>query len=198
MLTPSDFAEYLSAWQSSPWLPLVIIACFVLGSAVFFPITALIIGTAYLLPPIEGALVSFVGIAAAGMIGFSVGRYFGAKAFRKPRLAAILQKVKSKVTGNEIISVAVMRKLPLGPFSLVNMALGACKLNPLYFTIGCVLGLSPIVILAAVFKHSYTADGGTSWSMFFTAALVLSGALLLGYVLQRVLPGASKKNVGPH
>ncbi|MFN8388719.1 MAG: VTT domain-containing protein [Bdellovibrionota bacterium] len=174
---PEHIASYLSSWQSTGMLPLVVVAAYIIGSMLFVPIFALVFATAYVLSPVEGALCSFLGVVAGGMVGYTAGRVFGERLF-PARARRVLEAVRGKISEHEITSVAIIRKLPIAPFTIVNMAIGALKVRATSFALGTAVGMAPVIVLLAVLSKSYhSASHEHSWK--FTAYSVAGTVLVL-------------------
>lgn len=179
----STLTNYLSHWEESQWLPLFVILSFVLGSALFVPLSVLIAASAFLLEPLLAMFCSFTGGVAGGTLGYLCGRLLGSNAFAR-WFPAVYQRLRERLSGNEVLSVTLIRNLPIAPFTAVNMAIGAAGVHYLSFCLGTVLGIAPFVVLLSFVKYSYSfslSDASTSeLGLFiaFTLCMILSAILI--------------------
>jgi uncharacterized membrane protein YdjX (TVP38/TMEM64 family) len=166
---------------------LLVIAAFVLGGLVVFPVTVLIAATAVALGPWMGGLSATVGVVASASLLFFAGRLLG-----QQRVQSLLGKralrIQDRIVGNAVISVATIRMLPIAPFTLINLFAGASKLRYLDFILGTLLGIGPgIVAMAALGSQIADLLEQASW----TSVLYLGGTVVawigVGFLLQRWL-----------
>ncbi len=142
--------QMLSSIEGSPWAPLAIVAGFVIGGAVLFPVTVMIAVTAAALGPWIGLGSALVGTLASASLLYLVGRIIGIGPVQR-MLGPRLRRIQNKIVGNGVIAVVLIRMLPLAPFSLVNMAAGASGVRFRDFLIGTVIGMAPGLIAMSVF-----------------------------------------------
>ncbi len=164
--------QMLRSIEGSPWAPLVIVAGFVIGGAVLFPVTVMIAVTAAAFGPWIGLGSALAGTLASASLLYMVGRIVGIGPVQR-LLGPRLRRIQNKIVGNGVIAVVLIRMLPLAPFSLVNMAAGASGVRFRDFIIGTVIGMAPGLIAMSVFG-SQIADllRNPSWS---SVALLLLG-----------------------
>jgi len=147
--------------------------------------------------PVPGAVCSFIGVICGSMVGYGFGRLAGKKKIEQIVPKKILSRIRESLKDNEILSVAIIRKLPIAPFTVVNMVLGALKVPPIYFALGSGLGLMPIIILVALFNRSYkyamSNPGWKEWGLWLGLLLLALGlAIFLQRALKRAAGSASK------
>ena len=141
--------EGLTSLRGNPWrIPLVVLA-FLIGSVVAFPITVLIATTILTLGPGVGFICSAVGTLLGGAASYGVGRFLGEKPLRRV-FGKYLDRIDRKLEGKGIITVALMRKVPIAPFTIVNMIMGATGFRFRDFFAGTALGMIPGIAAFAV------------------------------------------------
>ena len=80
------------------------------------------------------------------------------------------------------VAVAVLRAVPIAPFTVFNLAAGASQLGFRQFLFGSVLGLAPGIGAIILFSNTLrTAVTIPSWVNVATVALV--GVALVGFAL---------------
>jgi uncharacterized membrane protein YdjX (TVP38/TMEM64 family) len=132
----------IESLAGSPWrVPLVLIV-FVAASLISVPILALIGATVVTLGPVLGFICSAVGTLMAATATFGVGRLIGRQPLKRwlgSRLDALEQRIRKR----GIIAIALLRKVPIAPFTFVNMIIGALGIRYRDFIVGTALGMLP-------------------------------------------------------
>ncbi len=149
-----DFADvgFVSALiaEHSEFAPLLAIGAFVLGGLVVFPVLVLIAATAAALGPWMGFASAGIGVLLSATTLFMIGRFLG-----HARLQLLLgrraARIQRRVIGKGVVAVALIRMVPIAPFSVVNLVAGASQLSLRDFMLGTVLGMAPgIAVMAAL------------------------------------------------
>jgi phosphatidylserine/phosphatidylglycerophosphate/cardiolipin synthase-like enzyme/uncharacterized membrane protein YdjX (TVP38/TMEM64 family) len=134
--------EGIEALEASPWRVPLVLGAFVVGSVIAVPILAMIGATVFALGPALGFACSAVGVLLAATATFSVGRLLGREPLRRwlgPRLEAIERRIHRR----GVIAIALIRKVPVAPFTIVNMLIGAVGVRYRDFILGTALGMVP-------------------------------------------------------
>jgi uncharacterized membrane protein YdjX (TVP38/TMEM64 family) len=142
-------ASVISGYSQSSLAPLFAVMAFVLGGLVVFPVVVLIAATAAALGPWIGAVSATVGVLASSLLLFMIGRFLGHKRLQS-LLGARALRVQRRIVGKGVVAVAMIRMVPVAPFSLVNVLAGASQLRLTDFLIGTVIGMAPGIITMAV------------------------------------------------
>ncbi len=196
-MTPQDFAALLDTWQNSALLPIAVIGMFVIGSALLFPVTVMILGAAYLLPPVSGAIASIIGVQLGGLVGYFFGYLFGEPLLARlaPRL---MHRIKKQLAKRGVFSVTLLRKFPFAPFTVMNMAIGAIRFPLATFLIGTFLGTAPMIIFISVLDNSF--EHGVNSGDWISIALLITGiavALLLAFYFEKAWEILTKQQSQP-
>jgi uncharacterized membrane protein YdjX (TVP38/TMEM64 family) len=132
----------IESLAGSPWrVPLVLII-FVVASVVSVPILALIGATVVTLGPVLGFILSAVGTMLAASATFGIGRVIGRKPLHR-WLGKRLDALEQRISKRGVIAIALIRKVPVAPFTLVNMLIGALGIRYRDFIVGTALGMLP-------------------------------------------------------
>jgi uncharacterized membrane protein YdjX (TVP38/TMEM64 family) len=132
----------IEALAANPWRVPIVLAAFVLGSVVAVPILALIGATVVALGPVLGFVCSAAGVLLAASTTFGVGRLIGRQPLRR-WLGAKFETLERRFATRGVIAVALIRKVPVAPFTVVNMLIGAVGVRYRDFIIGTALGMLP-------------------------------------------------------
>jgi uncharacterized membrane protein YdjX (TVP38/TMEM64 family) len=166
-------ASVISKYAQSAFAPLFAVAAFVLGGLVAFPVIVLIAATAAALGPWIGGLSAIAGVLLSSLLLFMIGRFIGHKRLQS-LLGVRALRVQRRIIGQGVVAVAMIRMVPIAPFSLVNLFAGASRLRLSDFLIGTILGMAPGIITMAALG-SQIADFATNASW--------SNALMLGLTI---------------
>jgi phospholipase D1/2 len=166
-------ASVISSQSQSEFAALFAVVAFVLGGLVAFPVIVLIAATAAALGPWVGGSSATAGVLLSSLLLFMIGRFLGHKRLQS-LLGARALRVQRRIIGQGVVAVAMIRMVPIAPFSLVNLLAGASQLRLSDFLIGTILGMAPgIITMAALGSQIADFARNASWS----------NALLLGLTI---------------
>jgi uncharacterized membrane protein YdjX (TVP38/TMEM64 family) len=172
----------LESLGASAWRVPIILAAFVVGSIVVVPILAMIGATVLVLGPVLGFICSAVGVLLAASATFGIGRVIGREPLRR-WLGERLEKLERQFTDRGIVAIALIRKVPVAPFTIVNMLIGAIGVRYRDFIVGTALGMIPgIAAFAFVsdrFLHAWREPTPQNVALTVTAVLLWIGIVLL-------------------
>jgi uncharacterized membrane protein YdjX (TVP38/TMEM64 family) len=148
-LLPFDGSDVVASVETGieglrghPWrVPLVLLA-FVVGGVVAFPILVLIGATIVAFGPLQGFIWASVGTMLAASSSFGTGRLLGRRPLERLFGGRLLQ-FERRMRGRGVIAVALIRKVPGPPFTVVNMAIAAAGIRFREFLAGTALGMIP-------------------------------------------------------
>ncbi len=153
---PERLAKQLEDFASLAWSPLIFIAGYVVGGLVMFPVTVLGAATAIIFPPFKAIGVSFTGIMLSAALLYGLGARFLRGRARKA-LGPTIDRVDRALSDRGIITIAALRMIPLAPFTLVNIAVGAVGVPFRDYMLGTALGLAPGITMVCVFGRQVRA-----------------------------------------
>ncbi len=136
--------------QVATGLPVgVVIATVLVASVVAVPLGVIIVVTALLFGTWLGMLYTLVGAMLGGIVSYAVGNalgHDGLKRFAGERINQVSQRLAKR----GVLSVVIIRLLPLAPFAIVNMIAGASHLRLRDFIIGTAIGMLPGILIIAL------------------------------------------------
>ena len=151
--TLTGLAAYL---KDNPLLPLGVLAAFVAGGLLMVPITVLIGATGIIFPAHLGVVYALAGSLLSSLITYFIGAGFGRRMVR--RLAGSrLNRLSRQLARQGILTVMVVRNLPVAPFTIVNMVAGASHIKLRDFLLGTALGMLPGIVVITVFADRLSA-----------------------------------------
>jgi uncharacterized membrane protein YdjX (TVP38/TMEM64 family) len=172
--TLTTMADYL---RGSYLLPLGVVGAYVVGGLIMIPITLLIGATAIIFPAHLGVVYALAGCLLNSLVTYFIGARMGRQTIRK--LAGVrLNRLSKRLARQGILTVAVVRNLPVAPFTIVNMVAGASHIKLKDFLTGTALGMLPGIIAIMVFADRVAAAvKNPDWTNIAFAAGI---ALVLG------------------
>lgn len=142
--------EKLIGWQDSvqntPGAFFLVIGAYLLGSFTLFPVTILNIATVFTFGPILGNTYALTGWLLSAALGYAIGRAMGRNLLHKmagPRLDRLIQQAGH----HGFLTVLTMRVLPVAPFTLVNLFVGASGIRFGDFSLASLLGRIPGMVV---------------------------------------------------
>ncbi|HET6265389.1 MAG TPA: VTT domain-containing protein [Usitatibacter sp.] len=136
------FAQY---W----WAPLLMILFYTPASLVMFPRPLITMAIVVTFGPWEGLVYAMSGVLLAAIAGYVLGRQVNRERVRRiagPRL----NRISNVMHHRGIIAVALVRFVPVAPYQVVNVVMGAMRVKPRDFVIGTFLGMLPGALAATV------------------------------------------------
>lgn len=147
---PRLVAHWLAVMAHSAWMPLLILAIYVLSNAIMFPNTVLCFATILALGSHPGFAYATGGSLVAALAAYAAGRRYGPDKIRQLNVEGVSRLSESLRRGG-IVQITLLRLLPLAPFSIVNIVAGAARVRVIPFAIGTLLGLLPGNLLFTAF-----------------------------------------------
>jgi uncharacterized membrane protein YdjX (TVP38/TMEM64 family) len=128
------------------------VGAFLLGGITAFPVTVLILATAYAFDAWPAMIYSLVGCLSSAIFLYGIGRQLGRR--NVVRFAGKrLNRMNRLISKHGALAVAAVRMVPVAPYSLVNLAAGAVRVPFRDFVLGTFLGMSPGVIGITFFEN---------------------------------------------
>lgn len=169
------------------WSLGLVIGVFVFTGFLFIPVTMVTLAVAAVYGPWFGAVYSIIGALASASLMFYVGQLLGNTGLRNlggPRV----QVVNEKLRNASVPGVAVLRMVPIAPYTFVNLVAGISSLRFYVFLLGSLMGLSPALLANSLVGDSlfqlftdptqeavlYLAGGAVAWVVLLVAAHGLS------------------------
>jgi uncharacterized membrane protein YdjX (TVP38/TMEM64 family) len=187
----SEFAsaDHLAAWmariRNHPAAIVVVLALYVLAGLIVFPLVVLVAATAVVFPPLEALGLAFSGALLSATLLY----YAGAHLLRGPLqqvFGPTMTRIGAALQDRGILAVAVVRLLPVAPFTVVNLAAGSAGVRFWDYLMGTALGLAPGIVVLTLMGDRLRAlwQHPTPRNVAVLIAIVL-GWIGLALVLQR-------------
>lgn len=136
----------LAAWFADavrhPMTPLAVVGVYLVAGLVAFPVTMLIAATAIAFGPWEGFAYALGGSLAGAAAGYGVGRLFGRTVVARWS-TRWTREVSRRLEGRGFLAVLSVRVIPVAPFTVVNVVVGAFRVPFGRFMVASLVGMAP-------------------------------------------------------
>ena len=174
--------RWMGAGVQGPWAPLAAIGGFTVLAFLGVPQFVLIAAAVVAFGPWLGFAYSWLGTEVSSVVGFWLGRRFGARMLRDYAGKGINQFI-DMVGRNGFWASLIVRLVPSAPFIVVNMAAGATPMSFWSYAIGTGIGIAPKIALTAFAGHTIvgalSGGGKGNWLTLALIAALWIGAGLL-------------------
>jgi uncharacterized membrane protein YdjX (TVP38/TMEM64 family) len=181
-------AVELAGWFSDHWwAPVLVMAAYTPASFIMFPRWIITMTAVLAFGPWQGFVYGFIGILIAAVVTFLPGRLVERDTIRRvagKKLKPVTQFMERK----GLIAVTLVRLVPIAPFPVVNMVIGAMRVKLWHFVLGTFLGMLPGMLAATVLSDQLAAalEDPTRVNFWVIAAAVLV-LVALAYFGQRYM-----------
>jgi phospholipase D1/2 len=173
--------ETVVAWQRSiknyPAAFVWVVAIYVMSSLVLFPVTLLNVATIVTFGPIVGNLYALAGWLFSATIGFGIGRVLGRDWVQKIARSGF-ERLLHRAGRHGFLTVFGSRMVPVAPFTVVNLFVGASGIGFGAFFLATALGRIPGIITLALFgvqlEMVLRRQDLTSWLLFAVTLLTIA------------------------
>ena len=185
LVQPAKLAAQIESFGHTPWGPVAMLAIYVIGGFVMMPLLALLTATALVFEPVTA-----IAVALSGALLNATAVYFvGAKLIRERAersFGEAIARVRGALQARGVLAVAMIRMVPVAPFSLVNVAAGSIGIPLRDYLFGTFLGLAPGTVLICVFGQELKDLLRDPSPTRVAAVLGIAAAwILLSFAIQR-------------
>ena len=143
-------AQSLKAQPAAPLLATLGIA---LAGCLAVPLTLLVIASALAFGPLAGFAYSLAGGQISALITYGAGHAAGRDLVRR-YAGEKLNRISKALARRGILTVVVLRLVPVAPFVIINAVAGASRISFRDFAVGTLLGMAPGMLGIALFADS--------------------------------------------
>lgn len=187
-LTADRVTEWLSMFDAT-WVRFVTAALLVaLLTLMMVPLTPLVVASAVLLGPWLGFASSMTGALVSAGIGFVIGILMGGKLLERYSESKV-HDLSKRLSRRGVLAIAVLRMVPIAPYSVVNIVAGASHLKLNRFLIGTAIGMVPGIGALSWFSDSLwqavkQPSAESLGVLLAVTAFIATGVLLLRRILK--------------
>ncbi len=127
----------------------LVVAAFILASALFVPINLVIAATGAMFGPMIGFFYALAGALISAALAFALGRLLGRDLVRR-FAGRRVNAVNRRLERHGLWAVILVRVVPVAPFPVVNMVAGSSEVSWQQFLLGSLIGMAPGIVLMTV------------------------------------------------
>jgi phospholipase D1/2 len=186
-LSPEQIGQRLASISSSEGRAAVAIGGFIIASLLMVPVTLLAVIGGLVFGGWQAFLYVMTGAMAASAVGFLGGRFLG-KGMIERMSGSSIEKLSKRLAARGTVAVAVLRLVPVAPFTVFNLVAGCSHLGARQFLVGSLLGLMPGLGAITLFSSSlWEALRAPSWMNVGVAIAVGAGLVGAAWLAKRWL-----------
>jgi phospholipase D1/2 len=179
IVTRENAAGLAATFSGYWWAPLVVLVAYTPASLIMFPRWIITMTAVLAFGPWEGIVIAMSGVILAGLATFAPGRLVDRETVRRiagPRLNPVARFMERK----GLVAVTLIRLVPIAPFPVVNLLMGALRVKTWQFVAGTFIGMLPGMIAATVLADQVAAalEDPTRVNFWVVAAAVLALAAI--------------------
>jgi phosphatidylserine/phosphatidylglycerophosphate/cardiolipin synthase-like enzyme/uncharacterized membrane protein YdjX (TVP38/TMEM64 family) len=152
LAAPDAVRSTLLRLADNHWTPFAVVAVYIVAGLLAFPVTVLIAVTAATFGPLAGFVYASAGALASALVVYGIGVWAGKDAVRD-LLGPRLDRIRRRIVAKGVIAVAMIRLVPVAPFTLVNLVAGASQIRLHDYVIGTILGMAPGLVVMSALGH---------------------------------------------
>jgi uncharacterized membrane protein YdjX (TVP38/TMEM64 family) len=193
----STVEHWMTAAQG-PWsLPVAVLA-FAALAFLGIPQIVLIAGAVVAFGPWTGMAYSWVGTLVSSLVGFGLGRAFGARVLRD-FAGERVNRFVDLIGRNGFFASMIVRLVPSAPFIVVNMAAGVTRMSFWAFAFGTAIGILPKIVLTAFAGNAaaQAMHGGVTGKHIATLVTVAAIWIAAGWGARVWLKTREAKDIAP-
>jgi uncharacterized membrane protein YdjX (TVP38/TMEM64 family) len=178
IVSPQHIVDWAHQWGASWWAPLAAIAAYTPVAFTLFPRPLLTLFLVVAFGPWLGGLYAYAGVLVATAATYYAGRKMRRDSVR--RIAgAKLDRIVPVLRKHGILAMTLLRVVPLAPFAVLGIVVGAVRLRLRDLLVGTALGLLPGLAATMLFgdqlETALTGHGDVNWWLIGGAAAALVG-----------------------
>jgi uncharacterized membrane protein YdjX (TVP38/TMEM64 family) len=151
-LNLAELVQLIRRIDALPLAPVIVLTGYVVAAVISVPITVLIAATGLVFGAWPGIGYALGGTLLSALATYGLGVLLGRDAVR--RLAGTrANRLSERLGAQGIVTVIVLRLLPIAPFTIVNLVAGASHIRLRDFMIGSTFGMVPGILLTVTFAH---------------------------------------------
>lgn len=177
-INQADVETFFQSINQSPWVLPILFAIFFFSGLVGLSINLILISATLVIGPWAAFGCGFSGSLISAIAAFYTGKVSGRTILEKlfaNRLDALTRKIRER----GVISVALLRLIPIAPFVVINLVAGLSSMRLKTFVLGSCLGMIPgmlgVVFVTFQAKSAYTNPSWETWTYLALGILALVG-----------------------
>lgn len=184
---PDVLMPALAGARDEWWIYPLLLAAYVIGGLLLFPLTVLLAVTGMMLGPLLGFVTAMTCGMVSAWVGYLAGSWTGAEAIRNVT-GRTFRRIYHGLQAQGTVTVTALRMVPVAPFTVVNLVMGAAHVRPRAYLAGTALGLVPGVFVMTMvgdrLREMWREPDPMNILWFILVTVLWIG---LAFVLQRIV-----------
>ena len=150
LVTPKSVIAFAESLADYWWAPLAVILSYTPATLVMFPRWLITLAAVAIFGPWAAFAYAELGIVLASLCGYVIGKLVSRETVRRmagPRLHRLTRPLRRR----GLIAVTMVRFVPIAPFMVVNIVMGAMRIRLHHYLIGTMLGMLPGMLATTAF-----------------------------------------------
>jgi uncharacterized membrane protein YdjX (TVP38/TMEM64 family) len=143
-------ADWADSLKGNPLSLLGVVGAYIAGGLLVVPVVLLVGATAMVFAPYVGTFYAFLGCLSSSLVTYGIGARLGKEAIRKIA-GRRLNRLSKRLAKQGLLTVIIIRNLPIAPFTIVNMVAGASRIKFKDYLVGTALGMTPGILVITLF-----------------------------------------------
>ena len=155
VVTPKSTIAFAESLADYWWAPIALILSYTPATLIMFPRWLITLAAVAIFGPWFGFVYAELGVLLAALFGYIAGMLVGVRTVRRmagPRLTRIRRLLRRR----GLIAVTIVRLVPVAPFIVVSVVMGATRIRLHHYLIGTVLGMLPGMLATTVLGDQLT------------------------------------------
>ena len=169
------------------WSPIIVIVAYTPASFIMFPRWIITMTAVIAFGPVNGFACAMSGVILAGFATFLPGKLVDRDTVRRVA-GPKLRRVANFIEKRGLAAVTLVRLVPIAPFPVVNLVMGALRVKAWHFVVGTFLGMLPGMLAATLLGDQVAAalEDPARVNFWLIAGVVLA-LVAVAYFGQRML-----------
>lgn len=177
-INQEDVENFFISINQSPWVLPTLFVIFLLSGLTAVSINLILVSATLVIGPWAAFSCGFFGSLLSAIMAFYIGKVAGQPILQK-LFADRLDALSRKISERGILSVALLRLVPIAPFVVINLVAGLSGLRIKTFVLGSCLGMIPgmlgVVFVTFQAKSTYTDPSWQTWLFLALGVFALIG-----------------------
>lgn len=179
IVTPKSVIALAESLADDWWAPLAVIVAYTPASVVMFPRWLITLAAVAIFGPWAAFAFAELGVVLAALCGYVGGKLVSRERVRHmagPRIHNLTRVLRRR----GLLAVTLVRLVPIAPFVVVNLVMGAMRIRLHHYLIGTVVGMLPGMLATTVLGDQLTEaiSEPTRANLWIAVAAVLALAMI--------------------
>ena len=193
VVTPKSVIAFAESLADYWWAPLALILSYTPATLVMFPRWLITLAAVAIFGPWEAFAYAQLGVVLAAFCGYLIGTLVSRETVRQmagPRIHRLTRLLRRR----GLIAVTLVRLVPVAPFIIVNVVMGATRIRLHHYIIGTVLGMLPGILATTVLGDQLTAAiSEPTRAHFWIGAVVLLMLATIAFAAKKLASESSPR-----